>query len=46
MFRRLLPQRRCLVPATGHYEWMTLGDWKEPWALRPSDQDTFAMAGL
>jgi putative SOS response-associated peptidase YedK len=46
MFRRLLPQRRCLVPATGYYEWMTLGDRKEPWALRPTDQTIFAIAGL
>ena len=46
MFRRLLSRRRCLVPATGYYEWMLLGDRKEPWALRPTDQDIFAIAGL
>lgn len=38
--------RRCLVPATGFYEWKTLPDGKHPFFIHPKDQKLFAFAGI
>lgn len=46
MFKPLLARRRCLVPATGFYEWRSEADGKQPVVLRPTDQEIFAFAGL
>ncbi len=37
---------RCLVPASGYYEWQTLGRAKQPWYLQPSDAALFGLAGI
>ncbi len=37
---------RCLVPSNGFYEWKDAGDGKQPYLIRPSDQELFAFAGL
>jgi len=38
---------RCLVPATGFYEWQKQnGNTKQPMLIRPDDQKYFAFAGL
>lgn len=44
-FRRLLRGQRCLVPATGFYEWKS-GNGKRPFYIRRTDGETFAFAGL
>lgn len=46
MFRGLLKQNRCLVPASGFYEWKRDGDRKTPYYVRLRDADLFAFAGL
>ena len=46
MFRSLARTRRCLVPANGFYEWQRLGGTKQPYFIHPTDQETFAFAGL
>jgi len=37
---------RCLVPATGFYEWKQEGRSKVPYRFRMKDGDFFAMAGI
>ena len=46
MFRPLIGRRRCIVPATGFYEWPTTAHGKQPVVLRPTDQELFGFAGL
>jgi putative SOS response-associated peptidase YedK len=38
--------RRCLVPATGWYEWQALSGKKQPYYLSGSDQEPLAFAGI
>lgn len=39
--------RRCLIPATGFYEWVKDGDGKPlPWYIQASDQTPLAFAGI
>ncbi len=38
--------RRCLVPATGFYEWQKTESGKQPWYIRPATDPLFAFAGL
>jgi putative SOS response-associated peptidase YedK len=45
-FRDAFRQWRCLVPASGYYEWQSVAGRKQPWYLRPSDAELFALAGL
>ena len=44
-FRILLKRKRCLVPASGFYEWKK-EDGKVPYLIKVRNQDYFAMAGL
>jgi putative SOS response-associated peptidase YedK len=47
VFREPMKRRRCLVPATGFYEWQTLDKKsKQPWAIELVDGNLFAFAGL
>lgn len=47
VFREAMKRRRCLVPATGFYEWQPLGQKsKQPWVIELKDGDVFAFAGL
>ncbi|NLX48962.1 MAG: SOS response-associated peptidase [Methanospirillum sp.] len=46
MFRGLIRHNRCLVPASGFYEWKKEGNRKTPYYLRLKDDDLFAFAGL
>ena len=45
-FRSAFRQRRCLVPATGFFEWQKLGSAKQPFCIRPHDGEVFAFAGI
>lgn len=46
-FRAAFKQRRCLVPASGFYEWKKESPKrKQPYFIRPRDGGLFALAGL
>ncbi len=45
-FRGAFRRKRCLVPASGFYEWRTEGKVKQPFYIYPKDNDLFAFAGL
>jgi putative SOS response-associated peptidase YedK len=45
-FRVAYRKRRCLVLASGYYEWQALPSGKQPWFIRRPDGRPFAMAGL
>ena len=45
-FRKAFQERRCLVPATGFYEWQKLGTAKQPFHICHSDRSLFAFAGI
>lgn len=45
-FRAAFKRRRCLVPATGFYEWKKRGSSKEPYFISMEDGEPFAFAGL
>ncbi|MGL4420004.1 MAG: SOS response-associated peptidase, partial [Gemmataceae bacterium] len=44
-FRESFASRRCLVPATGFYEWQSVGGTKQP-MLAQCDAPVWAMAGV
>lgn len=46
LFRPLLSSGRCLVPASGFFEWKTTKRGKQPYLFRPADDELFAYAGL
>lgn len=45
-FRDAFRRWRCLVPASGFYEWQTIAGQKQPWYLRPTDAELFGLAGI
>ena len=47
-FRNALAKRRCLIPADGFYEWLTVGKEKkiQPYYFRLRDGGLFVFAGL
>lgn len=50
-FRQAVRRRRCLLPASGFYEWQVVTPasakpYKQPWFISPSAAPFFAMAGL
>jgi putative SOS response-associated peptidase YedK len=46
LFREAFAKRRCLIPATGFYEWESRADGKQPYRFRRQDLEPFAFAGL
>ena len=44
-FRNAFRRRRCLIPATGFYEWKRVGDRKQPYFCL-LDQPLFCFAGI
>jgi len=45
-FREAFRRWRCLVPASGFYEWQAVTGRKQPWHFRPTDAELFALAGI
>jgi putative SOS response-associated peptidase YedK len=48
VFRAALRKRRCLIPASGLYEWLAPAGEKpkQPYCFRPLDEKPWAFAGL
>lgn len=46
MFKHAYRERRCVVPATGFYEWETRPDGKQPYLFAKPDRGLLALAGL
>ena len=46
VFRGPFKSRRCLVPASGFFEWQRTERGKQPFCIRLKDEDLFAFAGL
>ena len=45
-FRDPFKKRRCIIPASGYYEWKKEGGVKIPYYLEPAEDTGFAFAGL
>jgi putative SOS response-associated peptidase YedK len=46
-FKTLLPSKRCIVPASGYYEWQkTEGNGKQPFYIHDADDAYLPFAGL
>lgn len=46
-FKAACRERRCLIPATGFYEWTKDAEGKRlPWYIHPSDGEILAFAGV
>src|SRR5262249_50443175 len=46
-FNRLLPSKRCIVPASGYYEWQkTEGKGKQPFYIHDENDEYLPFAGL
>lgn len=45
-FREAMARRRCLVPATGFFEWKAAPGRKQPFAITVPERPLFAFAGL
>jgi len=45
-FRNAFRRGRCLVPASGFYEWKAVDGRKQPYYIRPKGVDLFGLAGI
>lgn len=45
-FRAAFKRRRCLIPASGFFEWQKVNGRKQPMYIHPKDSELFALAGL
>jgi putative SOS response-associated peptidase YedK len=45
-FRSAFRQRRCIIPASGFYEWKAAQGMKQPWYVSLKSGETMAFAGL
>ncbi|MCB1191287.1 MAG: SOS response-associated peptidase [Leptospiraceae bacterium] len=45
-FKNSFKKQRCLIPANGFYEWKKEGRTKQPYYIKPKEQELFYFAGL
>ena len=45
-FRNAFKHRRCLIPASGFYEWKKEGSRKQPYYFQAKGESVFSMAGI
>ena len=45
-FRTAIRHRRCLIPASGFYEWLNYGKVKVPFLIAMKDRSPLALAGI
>ncbi len=45
-FRHAIKYRRCIVPASGFFEWSHAGDSKQPYYIRLLDNSPMGLAGI
>jgi len=45
-FKAAIKRKRCLIPATGWYEWTQGTNGKQPHLIRPSNRSLFSFAGI
>jgi len=45
-FRSAFRRRRCIVPASGFYEWQATAGRKQPWYIQPQGNALFGFAAL
>lgn len=46
MFRAAFRRNRCIIPASGYYEWQTTPAGKQPYYFTPTDGPILSIAGL
>jgi putative SOS response-associated peptidase YedK len=46
MFRDAFKRSRCLIPASGYFEWQTVGKDKQPYYFTPRNGSVLTFAGL
>jgi putative SOS response-associated peptidase YedK len=46
MFRSAFKRNRCILPASGYYEWRTIGKEKQPYFISAADGSVLSIAGL
>ncbi|RPI08188.1 MAG: SOS response-associated peptidase, partial [Actinobacteria bacterium] len=46
MFRKLIHERRCLIPANCYYEWKEMPVGKRPYCIRLEDESPFFIGGM
>jgi putative SOS response-associated peptidase YedK len=45
-FRHAIKYNRCIIPASGFFDWLHIGDKKEPYYFHKADGSPMAFAGL
>ena len=46
LFRNLYADHRCLIPASGYYEWKQEGSYKIPYYFSSTSENLFSIAGF
>jgi putative SOS response-associated peptidase YedK len=46
MFRDAFKRNRCVIPASGYYEWLKRPDGRQPYFISPADGGILSFAGL
>jgi putative SOS response-associated peptidase YedK len=46
MFRDAFKRHRCIIPASGYYEWITRSDGRQPFFISAADGGVLSFAGL